>query len=186
MVRKLAKLAAVLLAIALAIPATVFWFRNTDAGYHWLERQIEINSHKMLMRSSADAVPIPFVTDGCSGGVSLLWHDLVKQFPVLSKDIGQSLPWESCCAKHDRTYHNAAATDTASDSFEARIIADQALRICIAEFGENQPEMTTEYTLLANALYTAVRLGGAPCTGLSWRWGFGFPPCHIGRQIFGN
>jgi hypothetical protein len=33
------------------------------------------------------------------------------------------------------------------------------------------------YAAIADAIFAAVRLGGAPCSGLSWRWGYGFPNC---------
>jgi len=31
---------------------------------------------------------------------------------------------------------------------------------------------------IAEIMYRAVRLGGAPCTTLPWRWGFGWPKCE--------
>ena len=30
---------------------------------------------------------------------------------------------------------------------------------------------------VASLMYRAVRLGGIPCSGLPWRWGYGWPEC---------
>jgi hypothetical protein len=169
---------------AIAAPATVFLFRDTEAGHHWLERQVEIVSHISLMKNIAEAPPSTFVTDGCSGGMSAFWRDLANQFPAVKADIGSSPPWENCCISHDRAYHNATDTRSADTSFEARIGADQILRRCVADLGVAEPAKAVEFTVLADAIYTSVRLGGSPCSGLPWRWGYGLPPCFVGHQFF--
>jgi hypothetical protein len=33
------------------------------------------------------------------------------------------------------------------------------------------------YQGIADLMYRAVRLGGIPCSGLPWRWGYGWPAC---------
>jgi hypothetical protein len=33
------------------------------------------------------------------------------------------------------------------------------------------------YIAVADLMYRAVRVGGIPCTGLPWRWGYGWPEC---------
>ncbi|MEE9426796.1 MAG: hypothetical protein V3V25_01490 [Paracoccaceae bacterium] len=184
MPRKLTVIISGLLAAAIITPATALWFRDTEAGHHWLERQIEIVSHKTLMKVSADASLSPFVTDGCSGGMSAFWRDLANQFPAVKTDFGNSLPWRSCCVTHDRAYHNAAGTQTSDASFEARIGADQILRRCVANLSKSEPANSVEYQVLADAIYTSVRLGGTPCSGLPWRWGYGLPSCFVGHQFF--
>jgi len=171
------------LAVAILAPATALWFRDTAAGRHWLERQFEIVSHRMLAGVSVDVAPVAFTTDGCSGGMSDFWSSLSSQFPALTKDLGDRLPWERCCVSHDRAYYDAAGTDTASESFTARISADQALRKCVATLGLVEPKYATEYTALSNVIYAAVRLGGLPCSGLPWRWGYGRPSCFVGSQF---
>ncbi len=164
-------------------PFSALWFRDTTAGQRWLERQIENFGHRALLKVSKDAIPSAFVTDGCSGGMSLIWPELSRQFPALKGELGDALPWKSCCISHDRVYHNAGASQTAKNSFEARVGADQALHQCVANLGVSMPKYTVEFDVLANAMYAAVRLGGAPCSSLSWRWGYGFPACHIGYQL---
>ena len=66
---------------------------------------------------------------------------------------------------------------------------DEGLRACVFEVGAGRaPDMadtygaTAEqvagaYGAIAGAMFQAVRLGGGPCTGLPWRWGFGFDDC---------
>ncbi|MEE9387220.1 MAG: hypothetical protein V3U96_01305 [Paracoccaceae bacterium] len=169
--------------VIVAIPATAFWFRNAEVGQHWLERQIEITSHKLLVKARSEAPSAVFVTDGCSGGMSAIWNELSVQFPALKQEVGGSLPWEHCCVAHDRSYYNAGGTETAVASFDARVSADQALRNCVADIGVTQPDKAAEFVVLANGIYTAVRLAGAPCSGLSWRWGFGLPNCYLGHEF---
>jgi hypothetical protein len=67
--------------------------------------------------------------------------------------------------------------------------ADEALRQCVrkagvervaalsAEYGIGEDDVRLLYNSLAEGMYGAVRIGGAPCTGLSWRWGYGWPNC---------
>ena len=33
------------------------------------------------------------------------------------------------------------------------------------------------YDAIAAAMFHSVRLGGGPCSGLPWRWGYGYPQC---------
>jgi hypothetical protein len=47
-----------------------------------------------------------------------------------------------------------------------------------AAYGLNPNQVTQLYRTIADIMYRAVRLGGGPCTGLSWRWGFGWPQCE--------
>jgi hypothetical protein len=46
-----------------------------------------------------------------------------------------------------------------------------------AEYGIGEDDVRLLYNSLAEGMYGAVRIGGAPCTGLSWRWGYGWPNC---------
>lgn len=173
-----------LMALALGAPATAFWFRDSEAGQHWLERQIEVVGHKSLMRVGEHADPAVFITDGCSGGMSAIWRDLANQIPGVKEELGTSLPWRGCCVTHDRAYNDAAGATSANASFEARIGADQTLRGCVANLALAEPDKTVEYLVLADAIYTSVRLGGAPCSGLPWRWGYGLPSCFVGHWFF--
>jgi hypothetical protein len=164
--------------------ATLFAFlldgRGKNGGNE-IERRTEIWAHQRLMAARINAKAASFATDGCSGGMSAIWKDARDIFPALLADIGDTPPWESCCVIHDKAYFDASGATDAMQSFNARLLADQNLSKCVADFGnhETTPVMH-QYQLLANMMYSAVRLGGAPCSGLPWRWGYGLPNCYIG------
>jgi len=157
-----------------------------------LESKIELDLHERLIsaRKKDGATLAPFASDGCSGGLSAGWALVSSTFPAIAKRHGDRPPWESCCIAHDRRYHAGAAPDAdAQASFRSRRLADEELRQCViavgetqrdtlsAEYGLRQDDVSRLYQTTAGAMYWAVRLGGAPCTGLSWRWGFGWPAC---------
>ena len=153
------------------------------AGNNELERQAELWAHQRLMRVRKNAAPPPFSTDGCSGGMSALWQSMGDTFPALTDSIGARPPWEQCCVTHDKAYFDAADTTDADKSFQARLAADQILSSCVSNYGNQEAaQIKREYQLLADMMYSAVRLGGAPCSGLPWRWGYGLPNCHIGSN----
>ncbi|WP_293575849.1 hypothetical protein [Phaeobacter sp.] len=134
-------------------------------------------AHEALLQviDASDHTPAPFTTDGCSGGLSLLW----RQFVSAATDQGPR--FEYCCVAHDRSYHMAGGATTATESVVARRLADKTLRQCVeAELADVTPLSGA----IASAMFSAVRFGGAPCTGLPWRWGYGYPPCET--QINGS
>jgi len=90
----------------------------------------------------------PFTTDGCSGGMSLLWR----------KVIGHPPPWEDLCVEHDRAYHVGGHTSL-------RRRADRVLAQGIADCG---------HPVWAVLVYVGVRLGGAGLLPTPWRWGYGW------------
>lgn len=158
-----------------------------------LEYAIEIGQHERLVatKRSSSARLAPFKSDGCSGGLSAGWALFSSVFPALAERHGNHPPWERCCFKHDQLYHTGGARGEDADaSFEARRIADARLRQCVievgkrrmralmAEYGLSRDKVSWLYRGIANAMYNAVRRGGAPCTGLPWRWGFGWPRCE--------
>ncbi|MFY0691112.1 MAG: hypothetical protein JXR14_04225 [Paracoccaceae bacterium] len=188
----------VLLAVAvgslfLARHALNFGTRPTPTE---LDRAAEMWAHERLiaLKSAPGAAPAPFATDGCSGGMSVIWRDMSTSLPVLQSQIGQRPPWETCCIAHDRAYHMAGGAADAEASFTARATADWELRQCIVDTGAqiaaqtpgdpNLPTLgvTQAYTMIGDMIYSAVRLGGGPCSGLPWRWGFGYPNCIPGAQ----
>ena len=75
-------------------------------------------------------------------------------------------------------------------SFVARRMADETMRACVlAEGAARRESLMRDYGLsagmvdflyegIAGAMYRAVRLGGAPCSRLPWRWGYGWPQCR--------
>jgi len=133
-------------------------------------------------------LPVPlraFESDGCSGGLSTGWQRLVDQFPELAGRLGDRPPWETCCVEHDRAYWRGQGVN----GYAHRLAADRALRQCVMTTAEaNREEWATRLgispaqlddlmTGVAQAMYLAVRVAGGPCTGLDWRWGYGWPDC---------
>jgi hypothetical protein len=159
--------------------------------------QAELWLHKRLMETIGDgAPPIPFASDGCSGGMSEVWSTVAQVSPGFLESYGVSPPWLTCCIAHDRAYWNAANAHNADDSLSRRLAADDAMRSCVTGVGRAEiarpttPNALTPaqtemaYGMLAEAMFQAVRLGGMPCSGLPWRWGFGYPDCAVaGRDV---
>ncbi|WP_260105492.1 hypothetical protein [Phaeobacter inhibens] len=161
---------------------------NADAevpGGYW--QRLERTAHHALMQevAAAGGKTAPFTTDGCSGGLSAIW----RQMSGTSGTEGGP-PFEICCIVHDRQYHNAAGiggadpavsdeVELAATSQRARLVADQALRRCVeTNLSAKDPTIANLASPVAVAIYAAVRFGGAPCSGLSWRWGYGYRPCR--------
>ncbi|MFS4582017.1 hypothetical protein [Phaeobacter sp. C3_T13_0] len=153
---------------------------------------MEYAAHQGLAQEivAANAMPVPFVTDGCSGGLSAIWRQITGDG---SLDGGP--PFEACCVAHDRLYHNAAGigrntrersaatghsdVNFAAASQLARLDADRDLRRCVETRLMDQSSVAAPTaTTVAAVMYRAVRFGGAPCSGLSWRWGYGYRPCY--------
>jgi len=163
-----------------------------ESGLDALERQLEMGRHEQLVARKArpDSEFAEFTTDGCSGGLSVGWEYLAGKIQRFHSTHGTRPPWEWCCIVHDRAYHMGGPRQaSAAESFEARKDADLALKSCVLETGVRRaPELSAEYELaardieilyatIADLMYRAVRIGGMPCTGLPWRWGYGWPQC---------
>lgn len=153
-----------------------------------LEHKLELGRHSQLSAKKADpnAVLTEFTTDGCSGGLSVGWAYLTDKVEHLQSVHGARPPWESCCIEHDKLYHSAGARETTPiESFGLRKEADNALRMCVLGTGvDRTTELRSEYNLSAQEInflygtisylmYHSVRIGGIPCSGLPWRWGYG-------------
>lgn len=121
------------------------------------DRRLEERQHARLQEVRA-APLTPLQSDGCSGGLSTVWNAL----PL------SDLPFEVCCVAHDRAYHAGGGEATPRGGYMARLGADRRLRACVADTGGQA---------VAEAMFGAVRLGGGPCSGLPWRWGYGRPDC---------
>ena len=176
----------------LPVPGNASESNVPNAEMDRLERQIELRHHRDLIdrMAAADSTLAPFTTDGCSGGLSIGWEYLAANVDNIRVNHGTRPPWEDCCIVHDRFYHVGAAPDaSAEESFVARKQADLALLSCVMQTGITRtPELTIEYDVsaetiqllyktIAELMYRAVRLGGVPCSGLPWRWGYGWPQC---------
>lgn len=165
---------------------------SADDG-NGLSRTLELPAHRALMHriGLADTELAPFTTDGCSGGMSGAWQLVADTFPEFESSFETAPPWEACCVTHDRAYHNAGGAPDAAASYDARLAADRALEVCVQQTGTaRRKEYASEYDVtpdqvdgafatIAGAMFLAVRFGGAPCSGLPWRWGYGYPQCSI-------
>ncbi|MEM1074913.1 MAG: hypothetical protein AAF665_04070 [Pseudomonadota bacterium] len=159
-----------------------------------LQRSFEMPAHRSLQNTIRDGenALIPFETDGCSGGMSWSWQLAADLFPGFEASQGQRPPWENCCVTHDIAYHNAGGAADAESSFDARLAADTALEQCVRAQGASdakslaglysvsEDQILRAYDLISQSMYNAVRLGGGPCSGLPWRWGFGYKGCVPG------
>jgi hypothetical protein len=182
-----------LVSIAVVFGASATWAQNAtlvDEG--GLGYRMEIGRHERLVKARAsEGVKLaPFVSDGCSGGQSAGWDLLARTFPEMAKRHGDLPPWQQCCVVHDRAYHAGGGRRAdAEASYAARRHADEQLRQCVirtgkgraadlmSDYGLSRDQVSTLYRSVADVMYRAVRIGGAPCTGLPWRWGFGWPKC---------
>jgi hypothetical protein len=155
--------------------------------------RLELRRHAEMLSTmrTNDTALAAFTTDGCSGGLSIGWQYLAMQVAAVRSTHGELPPWEACCVEHDHLYHAAVPVEsTPEDSFRARKQADEALHSCVIDTGfdratslSNDYEVSIEtveglYTSIADLMYRAVRVGGVPCSGLPWRWGYGWPQCE--------
>ncbi|MEM9575495.1 MAG: hypothetical protein AAF999_00635 [Pseudomonadota bacterium] len=159
-----------------------------------MQKTFELPAHRSLMAvmTEDETRLAAFESDGCSGGMSWSWRIVADIFPDFKQAQRETPPWETCCVVHDRAYHNAGGADDAEASFDARLAADNELRHCVAtpaateitamasRYDVSEDQVQVAYDLIAESMYNAVRFGGAPCSGLPWRWGFGYPGCVPG------
>lgn len=128
-----------------------------------------------------------FKSDGCSGAVSDAWRlaarELPDTFPKLAGNYAEvdEPPFEYACIAHDRIYHKGEG------GYVGRLKADNALREEILTYSMSHLEDIKErtglehdesalflYEIIAEAVYRGVRIGGAPCTGQQYAWGYGY------------
>ncbi len=155
--------------------------------------QLEISGHRTLsvLKNNPLNQLNQFVSDGCSGGLSVGWEYLAGKMQKFENRYGSEPPWEACCVSHDRVYHAAGGRNlSAVDSFELRRSADELLRMCVQRTGTERSaalsraynissqEVERLHAVISSLMYRAVRIGGLPCTGLPWRWGYGWPDCE--------
>jgi len=166
---------------------------GTESGVDTLEWQLEIERHERLLRLKSDAGSMltEFSTDGCSGGLTIGWEYLAGKIANFQRLHGTRPAWEDCCVAHDRHYHTGGPGKvTASESFALRKQADLELQACVREtgmaraqalvdeYGLSIDQVAALYETIAELMYRAVRIGGVPCSGLPWRWGYGWPACN--------
>lgn len=154
-----------------------------------VEREFEglLLQRLATVQQSPDNSLAPFRSDGCSGGLSQAWQAIADLFPSFRKKYSNKPPWEACCVDHDRSYWRGDA----SEGYDKRKQADEALRQCVIASGKRNSHASSEelglspeqvekaYQVAADMMYQAVRLGGRPCSLFEWRWGYGWPVCPI-------
>ena len=163
--------------------------------YHTIFKSITINPLKeaeameQLESIKSTGTLTAFTSDECSGNVSLLWSKAVGSLSSISPTIAenykdaQSIPFGYACVDHDRLYHQAIG------GYRGRLIADNILRQAIIEYAiyntdeikarigfESDEAVIALYESIAGIIYKGVRLGGAPCTGEPYAWGYGYTP----------
>ncbi|WP_353307929.1 hypothetical protein [Shimia sp. NS0008-38b] len=153
--------------------------------------KVEVWRHARLeaVRAKDDSQLNAFTTDGCSGGMSAAWMALAETFPSFYQTFEHQAPWHNCCVVHDKAYHLGGATSDPQASFYARLRADEALRHCVKQvadsesgalsrqYSQSPQDIETVINFVADRMFEAVRVGGLPCSGLPWRWGYGWPQC---------
>jgi len=165
------------------------WSQVNALSLEQVDQRLEL--HSMDKLRSVQSVPenniAAFKTDGCSGGLSDGWRYLAELFPSFKEKFGSKPPWESCCIAHDRVYWRGET----ENGYVDRKQADHELKACVIEtgvalseelarqFGKPRQDIENAFVIAAEIMYRAVRIGGKPCTGLPWRWGFGWPDCPI-------
>lgn len=174
-------------------------FAEEAPGDIALGRMLEMPAHGALaaLRADPGTELAPFATDGCSGGLSSTWEIVAQSFPDFAGTHDQKPPWEACCVTHDRAYHDAGPDPEPEASYEARLVADQKLWSCVVATGQareaelavdydvSRDQVARAYNAIAGAMFSAVRLGGLPCSGLPWRWGYGYPDCTLAGFVPG-
>ena len=180
------ELVAVLLTVASGAAAQDLSDLANEVG-----RAVELPAHKTLIDEvvAKDAELSEFTTDGCSGGMSSVWKYIAANFPKFADVHSNEPPWADCCVAHDRDYHSAGGAITAEASFDARLLSDETLRSCVEAtadqrkkdlakvYDTDEKAVIETYDAIAAAMFHSVRLGGGPCSGLPWRWGYGYPQC---------
>ena len=176
----------------LGVEARSLSLRSNDAPDDGADTTLELSLHQKFQDriAAADSLLADFTSDGCSGGLSVGWDNFARQVGFFRERHGSLPPWESCCVEHDRAYHGGGGSGiTAMESHRLREVADDRLRACVvatvtgrstdlrSEYGLSENQVKALYTTIAASMHSAVRLGGMPCTGLAWRWGYGWPQC---------
>lgn len=152
-----------------------------------LSKKLEDKLLLSLVEAKKGASIKPFTSDGCSGGLSDGWETLSDLFPPFETYFGRLPPWQDCCVTHDKVYWQGET----KNGYILRKQADESLRQCVMDtgiklapelsrrFNISESEIERGFNLVAMTMYRAVRLGGRPCSGLPWRWGYGWPTCRL-------
>lgn len=93
-------------------------------------------------------------SDGCSGGMSLIYSKLT----FLHDKFGKKLEWRHCCEVHDKAYYYGGTKIMKKQ-------ADKQLNQCVTKVIGNK--------YLGKAMQTAVAIGGGPNLPTPYRWGYG-------------
>lgn len=168
--------------IAAMVLTTVAGAGYPGALEEWEDRQM---ARLAAIQADPQSRQAGFTTDGCSGGMSGAWQRFAELMPGFRARYSDRPPWETCCVEHDRSYWWGETVD----GYGQRRLADERLRRCVSQVGRARREELSDrlgvrpedvvnaFDVVSEMMYAAVRAGGGPCTGLSWRWGYGWPHC---------
>lgn len=167
---------------AVAVSSYYLFFRTTTIG-PITERNKMILLEETKQYSDLQA----FESDKCSFNISQGWESSIKGLSKISPTFAEryadvkNIPFEAACVQHDKAYHKGEG------GYQARLQADDALRSAILSYGINNTEEIKQHTgldtdeeaiflyeVIAEAVYYGVRVGGAPCSGMPYAWGFGY------------
>ena len=170
----------------MVVCAVIVWYVLSQ-GKITISPLIERQQMMRLEQTKEQTIRTPFVTDGCSGNVSKAWSEVVGQLSSIFSDIderyfnAQNIPFEYACEAHDKLYHEGTG------GYVGRLQADNTLRREILEYAithtddiKRRTRLKTDesaiflYETIADIIYRGVRLGGAPCSGESYAWGYGY------------
>ncbi len=166
----------------------MFFLTATVNADSWLgegARELENLRMRQLQTVQIGKNIADFASDGCSGGQSQGWEVFAEIIPGFEQQFSDRPPWETCCVAHDREYWRGLAID----GYRLRKNADVELRQCVLDtglqlssklserFSVSEKNVKQAFSLTADLMYRAVRLGGQPCSLLPWRWGYGWDRC---------
>ncbi len=176
-----------MLIICLVLATVIFIGIHIARGTLTIDPMSERNAMSLLEHTKAGVHLAPFTTDGCSGNISSAWNTSVKGLSHLFSDIDaryfdmQHIPFEDLCMAHDMLYH------AGEGGYLGRLRADNTLRDGILDYAQRDLTSIKErtgldtdeaalylYELIAELVYHGVRLGGAPCSGQPYAWGYGY------------
>lgn len=152
-----------------------------------IDERLENSLMQHLQEAKQGQKIMAFTTDGCSGGLSEGWQYIAVTFPAFQRKFGDRPVWEHCCVEHDKAYWQGETLH----GYEKRREADLVMKKCVIasatqhkqrlaqEFNISETQVDKAFVIAADLMYRAIRIGGKPCSIFSWRWGYGWPACHI-------
>lgn len=176
-----------LLVLGMSLSATLLHALSLER----VRNPVELRGMHALAAKQQHSSITPFTTDGCSGGLSAGWQLMANAIPAFKRKFGDKPVYESCCVTHDKTYWQGSTGNNTEQGYDLRLEADAALEQCVIDVGQQHRDtlarefdvpvekIDATFKITAILMYKSVRIGGAPCNFMPWRWGYGWPQCSI-------